>query len=219
MFVPHVDGNIGKYMMHMPEEISQASGLRIFGKLTKSFVFTTDIAMIRNINADAVVSVYPFTPQPVIAHAIITASNLPVFCGVGGGSVSGAGIVEVAKDAEFSGAAGIVVNAPTSNDTIRLLKENLDIPILLTVTSTKSDIDERVAAGVDIFNVSAAAETPAVVRYIRDKYPEFPIIATGGPSADTILQTISAGANGITYTPPSTADVFRDMMNKYRQLF
>ena len=39
---------------------------------------------------------------------------------------------------------------------------------MLTVARADTDFDERIRAGADIFNVSAAAETPAVVRRIRE---------------------------------------------------
>ena len=32
-----------------------------------------------------------------------------------------------------------------------------------------------------------------------------------------ILKIIEAGANSITYTPPSTQDIFKKMMLKYRE--
>ncbi len=35
-----------------------------------------------------------------------------------------------------------------------------------------------------------------------------PIIATGGPTEESILRTIQAGANAITYTPPTTGQLF-----------
>ena len=66
----------------------------------KSLIFTTDIAIIRNCNADAVLAVYPFTPQQVIMDAIISASSIPVVCGVGGGVTDGIRSVMLAKDAE-----------------------------------------------------------------------------------------------------------------------
>ena len=69
----------------MPQVIFSCSGILIHGRRIKSLVFTTDIAIIRNCNADAVLAVYPFTPQQAITDAIIRASSLPVFCGVGGG--------------------------------------------------------------------------------------------------------------------------------------
>ena len=71
-------------------------------------------------------------------------------------------------------------------------------------------------AGASILNVSCAAKTPEVVRSIRQKYPEVPIIATGGPTRESINETIEAGANTITYTPPTSAELFTELMNKYR---
>ena len=44
--------------------------------------------------------------------------------------------------------------------------------------------------------------------HIREQFPEVPIIATGGPTDDTIRATIEAGANAITYTPPTSAGLF-----------
>ncbi|MDU6064335.1 MAG: hydrolase, partial [Anaerococcus sp.] len=46
---------------------------------------------------------------------------------------------------------------------------------------------------------------------------EFPIIATGGKKPESILQTIEAGANAISYTAPSSAEVFEEMMDRYRK--
>ena len=44
------------------------------------------------------------------------------------------------------------------------------------------------------------ANTAKIVRKIREKFPLIPIIATGGPTEESILETIEAGANAITYT-------------------
>jgi len=71
-------------------------------------------------------------------------------------------------------------------------------------------------SGTSILNVSAAAQTAEVVRSIRARYPDLPIIATGGPSAESIQQTIDAGANAITWTPPSSAEIFKSIMAAYR---
>ena len=51
-------------------------------------------------------------------------------------------------------------------------------------------------------------KTAETVRYFRERYPELPIIATGGPTDESILETIEAGANAITYTPPSNGELF-----------
>ena len=68
-----------------------------------------------------------------------------------------------------------------------------------------------------MFNVSAASKTADVVAKIRGRYPTIPIIATGGPTDESILKTIRAGANAITWTPPSNGEVFKDIMNAYRE--
>lgn len=214
---PEIDGILRRHMIRVPKVIEQVSGIRIFGKLIKSVVFTTDVAIIRNCNANAVIAVYPFTPQPIITHSIISASDVPVFCGVGGGTTTGKRVTNLAEDAEFQGAVGVVVNAPTPNETIVYLKEKVDIPIVVTIISDKTDIDLRIKSGADIFNISGAGETVKIIERIRDKYPDVPIIATGGPTEETILETIRAGANAITYTPPTTGEIFKKMMKIYRE--
>ena len=182
----------------------------------KSLIFSTDIAIIRNCNADAVLAVYPFTPQQIIADAIVSTSSLPVFCGVGGGTTTGARVVMLAKDAEAFGAMAVVVNAPTTNDVIAQIADIIDIPIVVTVLDENTDIDARLEAGATIFNVSAAARTPEVVRILRERYPDLPIIATGGPSQESIRETVAAGANAISFTPPTAEELFHGLMTRYR---
>ena len=110
-----------------------------------------------------------------------------------------------------------MLNAPTSNETLRAVRKIIDIPIVVTVVSENTDIQARLDAGATIINVSGAAKTADIVKKIRDQFPEVPIIATGGPSEETILKTIEAGANAITYTPPTPAELFKISMERYRQ--
>jgi hypothetical protein len=217
--VPEIRGTLRSHMIELPKVISDASGIRIFGKRLKSFVFTTDVAMIRNTNADAVIAVYPFTPQPVITQALLLAADIPVFCGVGGGITTGLRVVNLALDAEFKGAMGVVVNSPTPDEVIKEMRATIDIPIVVTVVSEFEDIEARIEAGATILNVSAAKRTPEIVRKIREKHPSFPIIATGGPTEASIRATIEAGANAITYTPPTTSDILGDIMINYRDKY
>ena len=42
------------------------------------------------------------------------------------------------------------------------------------------------------------------------------MIATGGPTDESITATIRAGANAITYTPPSSAELFAKTMANNR---
>lgn len=212
-----IDGTLRKSFLRVPEVIRECSGINIFGKRIKSLVFSTDLAIIKNVNADAVIAVYPFTPQPIITQSIIMASDIPVFAGVGGGLTKGIRSVMLGTNAELQGAIGVVVNAPTSNGVVKALSNALDIPVVVTIVNDDTNIQERIDSGATIFNVSASVDTPRIVAKIRDAYPDFPIIATGGPTDESIRKTIAAGANAITWTPPSIAVLFKDVMNSHRQ--
>ncbi|QSZ27504.1 hydrolase [Aceticella autotrophica] len=215
-FIPEITTPLRQKMVKVPEVIQYASGIKVYGKLIKSLVFSTDIAVIRNTNANAVMAVYPFTPQPVITHALMMASDIPVFCGVGGGLTQGKRVVNLALDAEFEGAMAVVVNAPTANDIIKRMRNTIDIPIVVTIVSEHEDIRGRIEAGATILNISGAKKTPKIVRNVKEICPSIPIIATGGPTDESIMETIEAGANAISYTPPTNAEIFSEVMRKYR---
>lgn len=214
--VPTFGSRLRKNIVTVPEVIDHCTGIRVFGQLLKSFLFSTDVAIIRNTNANAIIAVYPFTPQPVISHSLILAADKPIFCGVGGGITTGSRSLELAIDAEFQGALGVVLNKPTPNDLIYKLKEKIDIPVVITIVSAKDDIKGRISAGIDIFNVSGAVKTPDIVKRIRDIDDNVAIIATGGKSDETIMKAIEAGANAISHTPPTTGELFKEIMTKYR---
>lgn len=218
-YIPEIKGILRRHMIEVPSVIREASGIRIFGKRLKSFLFSTDVAVIKNTNADAVIAVYPFTPQPLITEAIVLSTDIPVFCGVGGGITTGKRVVNLALDAEFKGAMGIVVNSPTPNEVIMQMKDTIDIPIVVSVVSEYEDISARIESGATILNVSGAKRTAYIVKKIRQRYPEFPIIATGGPTEETIKQTIEAGANAITFTPPTAAEILSKIMVSYREKY
>lgn len=201
----------------LPLSCYQASGIVVNGRRIKSLVFTTDLAIIRNCDADAVFAVYPFTPQSAISHALINGSYIPVFCGCGGGTTKGLRTLSLAQDAEGQGAMGIVLNAPISDLNLLAVTKVVDIPVIITVVSKETDIAARLASGASILNVAAGPGTAALVRKIRRDFPEIPIIASGGNTEESIQATIAAGANAITFTPPSTAELFKSMMAKYRE--
>lgn len=206
-----------KNIISVPEVIENCSGIRVFGQLLKSFLFSTDVAVIRNTNADAVIAVYPFTPQPLISHSLILAADKPIFCGVGGGITTGDRSIDLSVDAEFQGAIGVVLNKPASNDLIRKLKDKIDIPVIVTIVSTNDDIAGRIAAGVDVLNVSGADKTSDIIKEIRDISSSIAVIATGGKTDETINLAIESGANAISYTPPTTAELFKEIMIRYRE--
>ncbi len=213
---PQVQSQL-RHILKMPAECYAASGIVINGRRIKSLVFTTDLAIIKNCDADAVFAVYPFTPQQSISDAIIKASYIPVFCGVGGGTTKGIRTVTLAKDVECQGAMGVVLNAPISDLNLLAVAKAVDIPVIITVVNGDTDIAGRLNAGASILNVAGGPGTPDIVRAIRRDFHDIPIIASGGNQPDTIRRTIDAGANAITYTPPSTQELFKVMMQKYRE--
>lgn len=215
-FVPNITTELRKDIVRAPEVINKASGIIIFGKRIKSIIFTTDIAIIRNTNANAVIAVYPFTPHPAITKSIIEAADIPVFSGVGGGLTQGTRASFMSIFAESQGSIGVVLNGPTPLDTVRQVCRVVDVPVVSTITSTYTMIDEKLGAGVSIVNISAGKDTAKTVAYFRERYPELPIIATGGPTDETILETIRAGANAITFTPPTNGELFSKKMDLYR---
>lgn len=213
---PQVKSSL-RHILHIPQECYAASGIVVNGRRIKSLVFTTDIAIIRNCDADAVFAVYPFTPQQAISSAIINSSYIPVFCGVGGGTTKGLRTVSLAKDVEAQGAMGVVLNAPITDPNLYAVAKSVDIPVIITVISKETDVSQRLRHGASILNVAGGAQTPDIVRKIRKEFPEVPIIASGGNQPESIRRTIDAGANAITYTPPTTQELFKITMQKYRE--
>ena len=219
-YVPEIKSQLRSRSVVVPEVIYRASGIKILGTRIKSLLFSTDVAIIKNNNANSIMAVYPFTPQLSITHAILEVASVPVFVGVGGGLTSGPRSIQIALQAELLGAYGVVVNAPTKNDVIREMKSVIDLPIVATVASLEDDYLGKLEAGVSILNISGGPKTSQMVMEIRSKGgKEVPIIATGGATEASILRTIDAGANAITYTPPTSSEIFAEVMKAYRNSY
>ena len=216
--LPQIESRLRHNILHIPDEVYRASGIVIYGRRIKSLVFTTDLAIIRNCDADAVFAVYPFTPQQAISDAIIKGSYIPVFCGVGGGTTRGLRTVSLAKDVESQGAMGVVLNAPISDLNLLAVSKAVDIPVIITVVNDQTDISRRLEAGASIINIAGGTDTPKIVKKVRNEFPDIPIIASGGKTGKSIKETIDAGANAVTYTPPTTKELFHTMMEQYREL-
>lgn len=215
--VPRINTKLRSHTVIVPDNISRATGIIINGQRIKSILFSTDVAIIANCNADAVIAVYPFTPTMQITKAIIDVSQKPVLAGVGGGTTAGGRVRDIALDAELHGATAVVLNAPTKTDFVRELAEFIDIPIILSIISIDENLEERMLhSGANIVNVSGGKHTVEIIKALREIDETFPIIATGGPSRDSIEAAIDAGANAITYTPPTNGEIFRDIMEEYR---
>ena len=136
----------------LPLSCYQASGIVVNGRRIKSLVFTTDLAIIRNCDADAVFAVYPFTPQSAISHALINGSYIPVFCGCGGGTTKGLRTLSLAQDAEGQGAMGIVLNAPISDLNLLAVTKVVDrIFRSSSLSSAKRPISPRALQAARVF--------------------------------------------------------------------
>ena len=70
--IPKINTQLRSHTILVPEVYREATGVLINGKRIKSLVFSTDVAVIANCNADAVIAVYPFTPTIQITEAIIS---------------------------------------------------------------------------------------------------------------------------------------------------
>lgn len=113
------DGNLRAEALRIPQVIRKCTGIFVFGKRIKSLVFSTDLAIIKNVDADAVFAVHPFTPQPTITNAILasaTSRSLPAW----GAEVHWeAEWCQMAISAESQGAVGVVVNTKGKNETLQ----------------------------------------------------------------------------------------------------
>ena len=75
--IPQIDSKLRHNILRVPREIYEATGIVVNGRRIKSLIFTTDLAIIKNCDADAVFAVYPFTPQQSISDAIIRSASVP----------------------------------------------------------------------------------------------------------------------------------------------
>ena len=113
---------------------------------------------------------------------------------------------------------GVVLNAPITDLNLAAVAKTVDIPVIITVVNQETDIERRLLSGASILNVAGGMQTPEIVHSIRQRFPEVPIIASGGKTEDSIRKTIQAGANAVTWTPPTTQELFKVTMAKYREM-
>ena len=72
-FIPEIMTELRKDIVKVPEVIMEASGIKIFGKLIRSIIFTTDIAIVRNTNAKTLISSgKPFSDRIFPASVTLT---------------------------------------------------------------------------------------------------------------------------------------------------
>ena len=215
--IPKVTSPLRNSIIEMPDCIRKASGIELYGKRIKSIVYSLDVSLIANTDADAILCVYPFTPNTQILNAVSLVAKAPILVGVGGGLTSGERSARLASHAEENNASAIVLNGPVDITTTKIVRSYIDIPIIYTVIDKTRSLDEYIKAGVNIFNVSGGADTVELVKWVREQYPGMPIIASGGRTEESITKTIEAGANAITYTAYGMMEkYFHEKMETYR---
>lgn len=215
--IPEVVSPLRSSIIEMPDIIRKASGIAIYGKRIKSIVYSLDVSLIANTDADAILCVYPFTPNTQILNAVSLVAKAPILVGVGGGLTQGERSARLASHAEENNATAIVLNGPVTVETTEMVRRYVDIPIIYTVIDKSRPLQPYIDAGVNIFNVSGGKDTVELVKWVREQYPDIPIIASGGKSDKSIEDTINAGANAITYTAYGMMEqYFHEKMETYR---
>lgn len=189
-------------IISVPEVTREAPGIRIFGRTLRSFLFTTDVALIKNTNADAIMAVYPFTPQPSINQAIMSTADVPVMCSVGGEEKSDERVIHLALETEFRGAVGAVLSPAVDNDVIAKIKKRVDIPVVVTVVSEKEDIERRIESGADILNVSGAGDTCRIIEEYETNIPIFRSSRLAGRrTIPSVKRLTAAPMRSLTHRP------------------
>lgn len=215
--IPEVVSPLRSSIIEMPDIIRKASGIVIYGKRIKSIVYSLDVSLIANTDADAILCVYPFTPNTQILNAVSLVAKAPILVGVGGGLTQGERSARLASHAEENNATAIILNGPVTVETTEMVRRYVDIPIIYTVIDKSRPLQPYIDAGVNIFNVSGGKDTVELVKWVREQYPDIPIIASGGKSDKSIEDTINAGANAITYTAYGMMEqYFHEKMETYR---
>lgn len=135
----------------VPEVSGACSGIFLKGRLVNSILFSTDMAIIENCNADAILAVYLFSPSAAIIRDIVRFARTPVICGIGGGLTKGSKSLEMVLHVEDCGASGLIVNQPFSEKDIELIKKRIQIPFIVTVANQAINLKNKIDAGVDIY--------------------------------------------------------------------
>lgn len=205
-----------KALQYPKSLIKNCQGLLLNNQIVKTLLFSTDMAIIENIEADAVLAVYPFSPSERIMKSIISFSNKPVICGVGGGLTKGKKSIEMALAAEQMGAAAVIVNQPFLNKDIEMIKRKITIPVISSVSTPEFSFQSRIDSGIDVFHITGGQNTTKIIELIKQLTPSFPIIATSGKTKESVQSSVASGANAIVLSPPTNSELFKSIMNKYR---
>ena len=146
-FVPVYEGELRKHSIQVPRCISECSGIRIFGRRIKSLVFSTDVAIIKNINADAVIAVYPFTPQPAITQPFCRCRRCRCLPGWGVASPMGRGRPASPPMPSIRGPLGWCATPSSPRRPSGPSKRRWRSPLVYTVVSEQADVAGEAGGG------------------------------------------------------------------------
>jgi len=192
------------------------SGITLNNTVVKSILFSTDLAVIENTDCDAILAVYPFAPSVNIMKTLISFTEKPVICGVGGGVTQGRFSLEMAVAAEQLGASAVIINQPFKNSDLKKMQKLINIPIIASVSTIDFNFIERFHSGADFFHITGGANTPEVIEQLQTDLSDVAFICTAGQTIDSLENVLSKNANAVVLTPPSTNHLFKDIMQKYR---
>ena len=201
---------------HIPEAIAESSGIQIGDTLVHSVLLSTDLAYIQNLDADSIMTVNPFSKSTELDQVIVDFVSKPVFCDIGGGLLREQQTIDLARGAFSVGAAGVVITKPTAPEIIENIRSEINGPLIYTVMFDAEPVQDLVAAGVDILNISTGEMTVDSVAEIREMFPKMPMMANGGPHDSEIRETIKAGADAIVFNPPTATEILRTVFDEYR---
>lgn len=205
--------------LHTPLIISQkCKGILLNNQLVKSILFSTDLALIENNDCDAILAVYSFPPSTKIMKSLIEFSNKPVVCGIGGGITQGRVALKMAIEAEQLGASAVIVNQPFKNSDILKIKKQINIPIISSVSALNFNFKERVESGVSFFHITGGQNTTRIIEHIKENFSDIPFICTAGKLMSNLKEVIDKEVHGVVLTPPSNGDLFKKIMNRYRNI-
>ena len=192
-YVPQINSKLRHQILRVPKVARNASGIVINGQRIKSLVFTTDIAIIPQLRCRRGAG---RVPLHAAAHDILIHTALLLHARI----LRRGRRHHPGHTARCSWPGTPRRRAPWrgrqrshSNEDVQRIANYIDIPLVVTVVSEKTDIAARLEAGASILNVSAAMRTPEVVKAIRRDFPDVPIIATGGGTEESIMRTVEAG--------------------------
>ena len=113
--------------------------------------------------------------------------------------------------------SGVVLNYGATPELVASIAQTVDVPVVVTITDWDDLAREKVAAGALVLNVAAGSHTPQVVAAVRDELPFMPIIATAGPTEESARATVGAGADAVSWTPPSLQQIEKELMARGRE--